>query len=390
MSQDSRLSGEMIFLSKGSFGSVYRHSQGVAVKIIEHSDDTILFPMELSLMLTYKHPYINHATKVKCFTDHIKVFQTEALCNLREYLEEYSISKYLAKKWIFSLFSAISILHRDNIIHCDIKPKNILIFKGKELKISDFGFSMLLTDMIIPREPVGTLCYTAPEVLLTGIIRKEADIWSCGSVCYEILTKHRLVPLQSSTRVDKEKRKLSARYKTVKALQVWRDELGDDISPRLESLSHSPIVSKLIDNDLSRVVIDTMTWHAYKRPTAEQVLGYGIFSLFEAPIGKVKEVKILTTKSNHDETVDTYLLNRGMARMDKAVCKEIKNLYTRARNVLKNVEELLVIEAVLLIVFRLFHYHWDNFCTIEPTKRVRKVMYHIYQVLDFKLHKAIK
>jgi serine/threonine-protein kinase len=89
--------------------------------------------------------------------------------------------------------------HRQGILHCDLKPENLMITPAGQVKILDFGFARRLTTRLTTEEtrdtvelsmPVlgGTLAYMAPEVLLGKEPDQRADIFSMGVVLYEALS----------------------------------------------------------------------------------------------------------------------------------------------------------------------------------------------------------
>ncbi|MFO7650508.1 MAG: sigma 54-interacting transcriptional regulator [bacterium] len=85
---------------------------------------------------------------------------------------------------------ALDGIHAQGLIHCDLKPQNIIVRRdgeGFETKLLDFGFAeqVSLTDSTEPR---GTLGYIAPEVFKGGDADARADLYSLGIVLYEILT----------------------------------------------------------------------------------------------------------------------------------------------------------------------------------------------------------
>ncbi|ERM95261.1 hypothetical protein AMTR_s00008p00036610 [Amborella trichopoda] len=78
---------------------------------------------------------------------------------------------------------------RQKIIHCDVKPENILLNDSGEVKLSDFGLSKLLTreqsEMFTTMR--GTRGYLAPEWLTTAAISEKTDVYSFGMVLLEIV-----------------------------------------------------------------------------------------------------------------------------------------------------------------------------------------------------------
>jgi eukaryotic-like serine/threonine-protein kinase len=81
--------------------------------------------------------------------------------------------------------------HRNNIVHCDIKPQNMLISESGELKLTDFGISQVMDTLTRENtdEIWGSPYYIAPEIARGAAPSPTADIYSMGVVMYEVLTK---------------------------------------------------------------------------------------------------------------------------------------------------------------------------------------------------------
>lgn len=80
-------------------------------------------------------------------------------------------------------------LHKNNIIHRDLKSANILLSKQGVLKIADFGFARSIEKPFTrPLTPiVVTLWYRAPEILLGhGTYNEKSDVWSIGCFMIEL------------------------------------------------------------------------------------------------------------------------------------------------------------------------------------------------------------
>jgi serine/threonine-protein kinase len=75
------------------------------------------------------------------------------------------------------------------LIHCDMKPQNILIDSSGHPRISDFGLALLKAALDNGRSPVaGTCAYMSPERLKNELDLLQTDIWSLGVIFYEMLT----------------------------------------------------------------------------------------------------------------------------------------------------------------------------------------------------------
>ncbi|KAL6504218.1 hypothetical protein OROGR_026141 [Orobanche gracilis] len=76
----------------------------------------------------------------------------------------------------------------NKIIHCEVKPVNILLHDKLQIKISNFGLSNLLgTEQLAQSTTMrGTHGYLAPEWLMSSAISENTDVYSYGMVCLEI------------------------------------------------------------------------------------------------------------------------------------------------------------------------------------------------------------
>ena len=96
--------------------------------------------------------------------------------------ESLSIAKEIA--------SALVQAHRMNIIHCDIKPHNILITKEGHVKVADFGIARAVSaaTMTYGNNVVGSVHYFSPEQAKGTTLTPKTDVYSLGVVMYEMLT----------------------------------------------------------------------------------------------------------------------------------------------------------------------------------------------------------
>ncbi|KAM3338947.1 receptor kinase-like protein Xa21 [Capsicum galapagoense] len=83
--------------------------------------------------------------------------------------------------------------HNTPIVHCDLKPTNILLDEDMVAHVGDFGISKTLavSKSMVHTETLGILGYIAPEYGLEGIVSTSGDVYSYGIMLMEVLTKRR-------------------------------------------------------------------------------------------------------------------------------------------------------------------------------------------------------
>ena len=119
---------------------------------------------------------------------------------LMEYVEGVSLKAFeeqngrmdptLAVALTAQLASALDHAHKHNIIHCDIKPQNIVLTEAMVPKIVDFGISRIVSNetMAFTASVVGSVHYFSPEQAQGLAVTAQSDIYSLGIVFYEMLT----------------------------------------------------------------------------------------------------------------------------------------------------------------------------------------------------------
>uniref|UniRef100_A0A8C9ZDT9 protein kinase C n=1 Tax=Sander lucioperca TaxID=283035 RepID=A0A8C9ZDT9_SANLU len=92
---------------------------------------------------------------------------------------------------ILQILVALRHLHFKNIVHCDLKPENVLLASADALpqvKLCDFGFARIIGEKSFRRSVVGTPAYLAPEVLRNKGYNRSLDMWSVGVIIYVSLS----------------------------------------------------------------------------------------------------------------------------------------------------------------------------------------------------------
>ncbi len=116
--------------------------------------------------------------------------------------EEGTISWKWATNIAIQIASALEMAHRNNIIHRDIKPHNIIITEDGVAKVTDFGIAKAVSNSTITAfgTTIGSVHYFSPEHARGGFTDAKSDIYSLGVVMYEMLTGR--VPFDADTPVS--------------------------------------------------------------------------------------------------------------------------------------------------------------------------------------------
>ncbi|ELP90574.1 serine/threonine protein kinase HT1, putative [Entamoeba invadens IP1] len=169
------------------------------MKDIENSNelDDHEFENEVAMLDKFRSEYIVYffgavfvSNKVSLVTEFAEF---GSLRDLIDHKKASEIETKLRNKFMLDASKGILYLHKNGILHRDVKPDNILIYSlnfsdNVIAKLTDFGssrnFNMMMTNMTFTKG-VGTPSYMAPEVLKRDKYKKAADVYSFALTMYE-------------------------------------------------------------------------------------------------------------------------------------------------------------------------------------------------------------
>ena len=138
----------------------------------------------------------------------------------------------LLEELCIQTLGVLDYIHRQGVIHFDVKPHNVLLLPSKEarlltVKLTDFGFSTRTVETVgLPLR--GTLEYTAPEIVEGHSIDQRVDLYSLGVTLFHLWTGH--CPFEDSSPVDLLKKTLSEPLPDLPAMGDVESKLPEIIS----------------------------------------------------------------------------------------------------------------------------------------------------------------
>lgn len=112
----------------------------------------------------------------------------------------------IAKRYFIQIVHSLQYLNENKIIHCDLKPKNILLTNDyNNIKICDFGLSILKDKF--SNYYCGSPLYMSPEILNQNTFDNSADLWSLGIILFELIFGYN--PFCDSKDIDELKQNIT-------------------------------------------------------------------------------------------------------------------------------------------------------------------------------------
>uniref|UniRef100_A0A8C6T7Z6 Serine/threonine-protein kinase n=1 Tax=Neogobius melanostomus TaxID=47308 RepID=A0A8C6T7Z6_9GOBI len=190
-------------LGSGQFGIVYggkhrKTGRDVAIKVI----DKMRFPTkqesqlrnEVAILQNLHHPGIVNLECMFETPERVFVVMEKLHGDMLEMIlssEKSKLPERITRFLVTQILVALRHLHFKNIVHCDLKPENVLLASAEpfpQVKLCDFGFARIIGEKSFRRSVVGTPAYLAPEVLRSKGYNRSLDMWSVGVIVYVSLS----------------------------------------------------------------------------------------------------------------------------------------------------------------------------------------------------------
>ncbi|MBC7333416.1 MAG: PASTA domain-containing protein [Actinobacteria bacterium] len=200
-------------IATGGMADVYlatdlKSNKEVAIKILSplHSNDRTFvarFRREAQILANLNHPNIVSIYDWGSY-DNQYFISMEYLKgqSLKEIIERRGpLNPKVVAKYTIQICNALEAAHKNNLIHRDIKPQNIMIDSEGVVKVTDFGIAKILGgDETKTISIMGTAHYISPEQAKGELLDFRTDIYSLGIVMYEMLAGD--VPFRGDNPID--------------------------------------------------------------------------------------------------------------------------------------------------------------------------------------------
>lgn len=186
-------------IGKGAYGQIFlakdmslvKDDNKLAIKIYTEKDDNTYYN-EIRLLQSCNSEYI-----VKMLGDFVyngKFYMLIEYIEGKNLYQVYRTQKFNeidAYQCIKEISKGLNYLHSENIMHCDIKPENIMVISILDeikIKIIDFGFAQFFYEGQRFSKLSGSPLYLSPEMMDYRPYDYRIDIWAIGIIYYEIIS----------------------------------------------------------------------------------------------------------------------------------------------------------------------------------------------------------
>jgi serine/threonine protein kinase len=181
-------------VARGGFGDVYEaydSIEGIAVALKLPLDGTVQnenladFRREVRITAKLDHPNLMPIKNADFIDGVFTIVQPLGVCSLDERIHK-RLNFTTKLDYIEQMLAGLAYAHEHGVIHCDIKPDNMVLFADGRLRLTDFGIAKLAR-RTINASASGSVGYIAPEQAM-GRPSARSDVFSVGLVIHQLLT----------------------------------------------------------------------------------------------------------------------------------------------------------------------------------------------------------
>ena len=185
-------------IARGGMGTLYRAwdpklDRHVAIKLLNEDNEELRqrFAREARSVARLRHPHI--VTVFDVGEDAGRPFLAMEFVQGKTFSELIRARAALVTRrkleMIEELCDGLAYAHKSGIVHRDVKPANVMVDANEEIKILDFGIARVAESTGVTRAGtlIGSLNYMSPEQISGRPVDHRSDIFSVGSVLYELL-----------------------------------------------------------------------------------------------------------------------------------------------------------------------------------------------------------
>ena len=314
-------------IGKGSFGEVYKVSKDnkfYALKIFqiknddannskENKENIKSIENEIKILSQLDNPFIVKLHEVFSINLNSELLKNndlqeedQMMCLVLELCENGDLNDKIKEKkqknekfteneilqYFYEILQGLYYLHKNRVIHRDLKTLNIFLTENNHIKIGDFGLSKkLINNNIYAYTFVGTPNYLSPEICQNKPYDEKSDVWSLGVVLYELITLNK--PFDSESQMG-----------------LFMKILKGKPAPINNTIKHSysqKLINLVLENLLDK---DPLT-----RYSIQQTINSGIFNKFLR--GKEIRYKLSLKKKEQKESTNQINNNNYQINQNK-------------------------------------------------------------------------
>ena len=282
-------------IGKGGFGFVYEVSdnknQVFALKRVSREKQGIPCLMEASLMASYQHPHLSLAQHIEVLDGELYILQEMAQCDLEGWCNLNRPTRNKVKQILYAVAQALHFLHRNGVIHGDVKLQNVLVYSHDDFRLGDFSVSSLKewrSDLKI--------CTRSHRPIegWEGEWSESVDVWALGCFLHQLIFGEKLFPEQI-----KDDDPINDKNRSVAAILEWASATKQEcpLLPLIHDFERPRIAARINSQDELVVLMRTMLLvDPRRRPTIQQLIDNVMFENKKLESGTINRLKVLRVK----------------------------------------------------------------------------------------------